>query len=255
MVVCDHYAQAEAISNRMSAARSTCRILVELNLGLNRTGIRPGSDARELVRGLLTLPGLQITGVMGDLGACRSNERGHAERLASRLEILQELREAMIATGIQEPIFTTFSEDVFPELCHATGIDEIQVDPFALTVRADGVIPEGDAAMPVFKVIATVLSRPKLERAVLNVGHRACGSHRFYRILRTAAGRELPEVIVEEIGPETTTLALGPTSRDLIIGETVEVWLEQPSISACERRPVFGMRHGIVEWIFPHVGD
>jgi D-serine deaminase-like pyridoxal phosphate-dependent protein len=149
-------------------------------------------------------------------------------------------------------VITTFAEDAFAGLCRMNGIDEVQGDPLNLP-DGDGSSPRGTIqADPIMKVIGTVLSRPKLERAVLDVGHRSLAATcQTFRITRTAAGRELPDVTTEEIGPETMTLALGPASRDLIIGETVEIRPAEITLTAIRHRTLFGVRNGIAEWMRP----
>jgi len=65
IVTCDHYVQAAALSEECVRRSVTCRVLVEINVGMNRTGVRPGRDSRELARGIERLPGLRLAGIMG----------------------------------------------------------------------------------------------------------------------------------------------------------------------------------------------
>jgi D-serine deaminase-like pyridoxal phosphate-dependent protein len=65
VVTCDHYVQAEPLAVACQQLGVTCRVLVDINIGMNRTGITPGRDALELARAIDQLPSLKLAGIMG----------------------------------------------------------------------------------------------------------------------------------------------------------------------------------------------
>ena len=58
----DHAAMLQAISSAAQAARVTLRIWVDLNNGMNRTGIVPGAEAQAIYEQIAALPGVEAGG-------------------------------------------------------------------------------------------------------------------------------------------------------------------------------------------------
>ena len=52
ILACDHFAQAEGLDAACRAAGVVCRVVIEVNIGMDRVGIRPGPDFLELARGI-----------------------------------------------------------------------------------------------------------------------------------------------------------------------------------------------------------
>lgn len=82
--ILDDFAVAKNLSELFSHARKTIYIYIDLNTGMNRTGIRP-SAARGLMDDILNLPGLKIEGLHaydGHLNLPDINERQKQSDLA-----------------------------------------------------------------------------------------------------------------------------------------------------------------------------
>ncbi|REJ97044.1 MAG: DSD1 family PLP-dependent enzyme, partial [Planctomycetota bacterium] len=65
IVACDHFAQAEGLAAVCTRRGVTCRMVIEVDIGLNRVGIRPGPDFLDLARGISKLEGVRLVGIMG----------------------------------------------------------------------------------------------------------------------------------------------------------------------------------------------
>ena len=82
MVCVDDLANAEALSSAAGAGGVELRVLVEVNIGLNRSGVEPGAPAVTLSEKGAALPHLRYAGLMGWEGHLASKppspEKRHA---------------------------------------------------------------------------------------------------------------------------------------------------------------------------------
>ena len=63
VVVIDHFRHAELLSQCMVQSGRKIQVLIEVDLGRQSTGVRPGSDAALLAKAASLLPGLGVIGV------------------------------------------------------------------------------------------------------------------------------------------------------------------------------------------------
>jgi D-serine deaminase-like pyridoxal phosphate-dependent protein len=237
LAACDHFVQAEAISQACVARGLRCPIVIEVNVGKNASGVRPGADARDLARGLARLPGIDLIGTTGDLGEVGPESAAARKRVDSAASILAELRDQMRADGLTCDIVSFGGEGAEPRLWTHDDVTE---------VRMGRILGGASSGLPgAARVLATVISRPKLERAVLDVGWAEIGRvEESLAVPRTAAGRELVDVKIQRVDLEQTTLDLGPRSRDLIMGDVVEIVLACPDLACRLLSPAWYVREG-----------
>lgn len=249
MVLCDHYAQAEKLSRLAETIPTRIPVLIDLNVGLNRAGVQLGSDSRELVQGLARLPGVRLCGASADLGTLLPEDPSSKARLHSACGMLSELKNELIRFGQTcETVSVSFEGDDSHVLAAEIITEVRHGNLWARPV--DGVSAANHPA--ILSVMATVISRCKLERAVLDVGYsRIAVDSSLPEIHRTISGRPLPDACVTEMSWESTTLDLGPASRDLIIGSRVELIPDHGAATVRQFRQIFGIRDGVVEAIWP----
>jgi D-serine deaminase-like pyridoxal phosphate-dependent protein len=257
IVACDHFAQAEALSAVCMRQGVRCRVIIEVNIGLNRVGIRPGPDARTLAQGIGQLPGVELVGIMGYEGHLLTVPDLEEKRakIFSALSLLEEQRDAMTADGLNCEIVSAGGTGSYQITADHPAVTELQAgggifgDPHYL----DRCQVEG--LRPVVKVIATVASRPQLDRAILDIGRKTVHPDIYSpAIFRTATGRELADVTVGPLSAEHTNLELGPDSQDLVIGDKVEVIPGYSDHTTVLHDRFHGLRNGYVECIWPIQG-
>jgi 3-hydroxy-D-aspartate aldolase len=226
IVSCDHYVQASALSEECIRQGVKCRTLVDINVGMMRTGVRPGRDAIELARGIERLPGLELAGIMGYEGHANSLTDADQKREAidSAIGILSHTRDVYRKNGLCCDIVSASGTGSFQRsICHES-LTEVQAgggifgDPYYR--RMPGV-PDLE---PALTILATVVSRPGFDRAVLDVGRSKfalAGPH--FKILGW------DDVNVVLFGADHTVLELGSSSRELRIGDYVELVVDHAS--------------------------
>lgn len=257
IVACDHYAQAEALSAVCQRQGVRCRVILEVDIGLNRVGIRPGPDTRKLAQGIAQLPGVELVGIMGYEGHLLTEQDAELKRsrIMSSLNILQEQRDQMLADGLCCDIVSAGGTGSYQISSEHPGVTELQAgggifgDPFYR--ERCGV----QGLQSAIKIIASVASRPALERAILDMGRKTVHPDIFPpSVVRTATGRPLPDVEVQQLSAEHMSLVLGPESQDLVIGDKVEVIPGYSDHTTVLHDCFYGLRNGLVECIWPIQG-
>lgn len=268
---CDHFAQAQPLSDLLIANNLTCPIRVEVNLGSNQSGVRAGWDALDLVKGVASLPGLKVTGIWGSLDSCQANPE-EPPYLSHGISLLSDLRDRMrehrgmtCELSWQGPLqgLTSWlladepdSEGTETEPLEPCPLTEIQLSdealgfaipvPKLLDFRISAVLLTSTGAAS--HELASVISRPKLDRAVLDVGSRHLGhSHFETAVVKNSRGRMLGLNQVADVALDHTTLNLsGLEGYDLLIGDKVVVDFVQPREAWLRQSQVFVVRENEV---------
>lgn len=254
IVACDHFVQAEALAAVCRERGVTCRVIIEVNIGMDRVGIRPGSDFRDLVRGIAGLQGIKLAGIMGYEGhLLRVEKRDEkVERITAAMSLLVEQRDLMQADGFPCEIVSAGGTGSYQITAHLPGITELQAgggifaDPYY--VHRCGL----SGLEPALRVLGTVVSRPKLERAVIDCGRKTMNQDVEPPTVKgTLAGRPLPDAVFTGLSAEHGILQLGPQSQDLKIGDKIEVIPGYADFTTPLHDRFYGLRNGIVECVWP----
>jgi D-serine deaminase-like pyridoxal phosphate-dependent protein len=257
LVACDHYVQAEMLSGACRRAGATCRVLVEVNLGMHRTGVRPGPDARDLSRAIDRLPGIKLAGVMGYEGhLLQLADRDEKQRrIAAAMSVLCEVRDQFLADGLDCAIVSAGGTGSYQFTAECPGVTEIQAgggifaDPFYL--EACGVT----GLTPSLTLLSTLVSRPKLERGVLDCGRKSLSPEVHpSRVVRMSGGWEIRDAGITMWSAEHLTLELGPEARDLRIGDKVHLRPGYSDLTSVLHDVLWLERNGIVEAALPIAG-
>jgi D-serine deaminase-like pyridoxal phosphate-dependent protein len=254
IVAVDHFAQAEALSEVCLKRGVLCRVVIEVNIGLHRVGVRPGWDARDLARGISQLKGVRLVGVMGYEGHLLTLESPEEKRrkIFSALDLLAELRDMMQGDGLACEIVSAGGTGSYQIAADHPAVTEIQAgggifaDPFYL--ERCGVT---DLA-PSLSVLTTVCSRPTLERAILDTGRKSVHPDIHPpRLARTVSGRPLPDAKITMLSAEHLTVELGPESQFLCIGDKVELIPGYSDHTTVLHDYFVGVRNEYVEAVWP----
>lgn len=221
IVAVESEVNAAELSQAASAAGSVIHVIVEVDVGLHRAGVRSAPAAVELGRVVQKLPGLQLLGLLGYEGHCM-------------LEPDREVRvaKATAANQILVGAADEFERDGLPtEIVAGGGLgtwDITGANPRVTEIHAGSyifsdafhrnLVPGFDAALT---VLSTIVSRHG-DLAVVDCGRKSIGTDRTPPevVGGTAAVRfEHGEYFVHE---EHTALELAAGST-LGVGDTVEL--------------------------------
>src|SRR5262245_60761916 len=85
IVACDHYAQVEPLAAICRRRGVAPRVIIEVNIGLDRVGVQPGQDTLELAQAIDRLEGVKFAGLMG--------YEGHLLQVVEPVEKEQKIRD------------------------------------------------------------------------------------------------------------------------------------------------------------------
>ena len=223
----DSATAAEGISRAMVAHGTSCRLLVEVDTGLHRIGVQP-SEALALARTIDRLPAVELAGVLTHEGHIytAAGDVAEMERMTQdACRVVLEIAARMRADGLAAPVVSVGSSGTARFGMAVPGITEVRPGTYVfndLTQVQLGAACESDIAAC---VVATVVSRPAADWAVIDAGTKTLSSDQ--RIVRTSErsfGRlaAWPDTWIVRASEEHGVLGLAPDSP-LKIGDRVAI--------------------------------
>lgn len=215
IVVIDHFRHAELLSQYAVQCGSEIQVLIEVDVGRQSTGVRPGPDASLLATATSLLPGLRVIGIFASANDLHVG-RQHGDLEAKLAEIVtiadHALRSIRDVSAECREIVVSVSRLRLPSM-QDERISCLVVSPFV--DFADG--SSLTIHPPCVSLIATVISRPTLEWCVIDAGTNAFGDISDVRIHSPSAATILSSTL------ETSTLQISGDACDLRIGDCVRL--------------------------------
>ncbi len=220
-IVCiDHLDQAISMSRAMVEARQKIRVLIEVDLGLERVGVPCGQATLDLAQRLVGLEGLELAGVMGYEGhlltVADADEK--AVRIHAALDQLVAQRRLLEEAGLPCPIVSCGGTGSFFISVAHPGITEVQAGGLIFSdafYRHACRVPQFEYALT---VLATVVSRPASDRAIIDAGRKSVNQE-----VHTPLVRDRDDIVVESLSAEHGKLRLAPSAQHLQIGDRLEL--------------------------------
>lgn len=154
----DGYAQAARVSGKR------LKVLVDVDIGLHRTGIGPGAPALALAQKIAADPQLQFIGLQGYAGQLQHVpvfEERRTQSLAA-MKLLGDTRDAIVAAGIPCPIVSGGGTGTFNIDPEARVLTELQAGSYVFMDKQYGEVRIANAAPLAFEtslfVQTTVIS-------------------------------------------------------------------------------------------------
>ncbi|HEX4129494.1 MAG TPA: DSD1 family PLP-dependent enzyme [Pirellulales bacterium] len=248
-IICvDHLEQARPASDAMSAAGLRLRVLIEIDLGLNRAGTAPGEPTVELARQIVRLPGLELAGVMGYEGHLLTvaDAAEKSARIAAALASLVDCRRLIEASGMPCPIVSCGGTGSYVIATRQPGITEVQAGGAifmdAFYRHACGLNGLGNA----LTILTTVVGRPAADRAIIDAGRKTMNIEVH---TPQVAGRR--GVAVDRLSAEHGQLRLMPDAEPLVIGQRLELLPGYADLTVMLHDRIYGFRGGQLERILP----
>ncbi len=174
-VTADHPQTIAMLSRAVSAAGRTLDVLLDLDIGFQRTGIAPGDAAVELYRLIANSPGLRTGGLHAYDGQLHQPSRTEREQaVATEWQAVEAFRDRLVAAGLPVPRVIVGGTPTFP--IHAANRDPaIELAP-GTCVLNDAGYSESYTDMkftPAAVLLTRAISRPSENRLTLDVGTKA----------------------------------------------------------------------------------
>jgi 3-hydroxy-D-aspartate aldolase len=177
-VCVDHPDNLAALQAAVEHAGAKLDVYIELEVGMRRCGVAPGPAAVEMARAISRSKNLRFAGLQAYHGRAqhmRTLEQRHAA-IESAAQHVFEMKRLLEKAGIPCPIVTGAGSGTYMLETEAGAWDELQPGSY-IFMDVDYAKNEWAAPLPRFEhalfVLATVMSRPAADRAIVDAGLKA----------------------------------------------------------------------------------
>lgn len=169
-VAVDSLAPAAGLSAALQRRGARAALLVELDVGLHRTGQTTAAGALELAQALSRLPAVEVVGISCYPGHCRGDDELVRSRVEAVDAVLRETRAAFTAAGVRIDRISGGSTPT-RYLTHETCVNELRSGSYALLDRNEA--PPEQCAL---WVEVTVISDAVPGQIVIDAGSKTLTS-------------------------------------------------------------------------------
>ena len=173
-VAVDDALNAADLSNAASAAGSNLEVLVEVDVGMGRGGVRSPEDAVEVARCVAELPGLRLRGVQGYEGHCmhETDRSARIEKAQAAMADLCEVVDLLAAAGFDCEVVSAGGTGTYDITGANPRVTEIQAGSYVFMDKFHGnLVPGFSSALT---VLGTVMSRHG-DTIILDSGRKSIG--------------------------------------------------------------------------------
>lgn len=250
MVCVDCVENAEELDRAARDKGVRLRVLIEVNVGMNRAGVEPGPPTLELARNIAPRKGLHLAGLQTWEAQAVMVEPEDEKRkvVAEALEKLVGTAQLCRDAGIEMEILS----------CGGTGTYWISAfHPGITEVEAGGGI-YGDVRyvkdfhvdhVAALKVLSTVTSRSTPSRIVGDAGRKTMSTDASVPELLG-----IPSVKSMNFSAEHCTIELEAPNPAPKVGDRIEFVAGYSDTTVLLHNELYGVRNGIVETIWPVLG-
>lgn len=181
----DNMESATSISQKAIANNVVIPVYLDLNIGMNRTGITPGEEATSLYKSCKALKGLQLTGLHAYDGHIHASDIVKRTRLCEEAFMpVDKMKTVLVEAGFEVPVIIAGGTPTFPVLAKRK---EVECSPGTFIYWDKGyqdAYPD-QHFLPAALVIARVISLPGETTLCLDLGHKSVAAendlqHRVY---------------------------------------------------------------------------
>jgi D-serine deaminase-like pyridoxal phosphate-dependent protein len=253
MVVVDNAQNVADLGRAAAESGRTVSVLVDVDVGGRRTGAQPGDPALALAHQVTVYRSLRLRGLQGYAGQCAHVIGWAARRQASRQAMapLMQTRRALEAAGLAVEVVAGGSTGTYDIDVELPGLTELQAGSYCvmdLDYRRIG--GRQGAALTDFEmaltVVATVVSVPAADRAVVDAGLKAFSTDKPF----PPEAVERPGIEYGFAGDEHGRLTITDPTRPPRLGERIEFFPPHcdPTFNLYDQ--VWAVRGGKVEAVW-----
>ena len=175
--VVDHPGPLAALGAALTTAGHTADVLIDVNVGMNRTGVTPGPDCVTLYQALARTRGVRPGGFHVYDGHNNAEPRADRDTLAAAsLAFVLPMREMLESQGIPVPRLVCGGTPSFPAYAATRDVPGLECSPGTYVLHDTGYGSRYDdlrSVTPAAVLITRVISRPAPNRVTLDLGNKA----------------------------------------------------------------------------------
>lgn len=239
---------AQALSNYFECRGKTLKVLIEIDGGLNRGGVKPGNPALQFARQIRELKGICIIGLMYYGGLVYDSHDVEEIRKYARQEreILLENAKMLETDGFCMEVLSagsSFTGKVPEEL---EGITEIRSGHYIFNDCGQLDVGLAKPEHCALRVVATIVSKPDEHVVIADVGTKSLTSDTCHH--RTGYGYIMghPDIEIYALNEEHAFLRCAK-ENPLQIGEKIEIIPNHACVVTNLVDEAYGFRNGKLE--------
>lgn len=254
--VVDNEQNAIDLSTAALASKRKLKVAIDCNVGQNRTGLGTPEEVVSLAQVIARQKGLELVGLQG-YGGNNQHVKGFENRRAREVQSNERVvaaRQALEKAGFAVQIVSVGGTGSYNIDADFPGVTEIQPGSYIFMDANYNKI--GGRDTPEFaefgnslSVLTTVISRAVAGRAVVDAGGKALSTDEA-----VPEPMELTGATYGVSGDEYGTLRLQNPSRDLKVGDQVQIMPGHCDTTVNLHNVYFAVRKGIVEHVWPIEG-
>jgi D-serine deaminase-like pyridoxal phosphate-dependent protein len=226
-------------------------MVVDINVGMDRTGVLPGRPALELARAIDRAHGLRLAGIMGYEGHVLTawpDEEKLAGTVAAGAGMI-ESRELIEADGIPVGIVSGGGSGNYMFAASLPGLTELQagggclMDPF----YGKQCHLEELGFEYALTILTTVTSRPTPTRVITDAGFKTLSAREEGQPILL----DRPGVELDYLSAEHGVWRRGQESGEIRIGDRLEIIPDYHDTTTFRHDAFVGLRDGVVEAVIP----
>jgi D-serine deaminase-like pyridoxal phosphate-dependent protein len=243
--------QVEALDRAARDAGTRIRVLVEVNIAMNRAGVEPGAPVVMLAERVAACPGLRFAGLMGWEGGGIAGLRDPVEkRRAIEMAVgrLTETADRCRAAGLPVDIVSCGGTGTYWISAKLPGVTEVQAGGgvFGDAHYRTNYGVDHECALT---ILTTVLSRPTPTRVVCDAGWKSMA-----RVPMLPEPLRVGAVKSVALSAEHTTIELAEAAPAPRVGEHVEFVAGYSDATVFLHDDLYGVRGRRLEAIWPILG-
>jgi D-threonine aldolase len=169
---------ATVIAEAFAGEPEPLRVLLDLNVGMNRTGIMPGDAAMQLYHACASMKGIRPVGLHAYDGHIHERDPSlRTQRCSAAFTAVRTMQEDLIRSGFGVPLIVAGGSPTFPMHSRHPGVECSPGTFIYWDKEYLDELPDQDF-LPAALVIARIISRPTPQVFCLDLGHKSIAAEK-----------------------------------------------------------------------------
>ncbi len=245
VVAIDNRTGVRDLARAQRIRKTQIEIVVDIDIGLGRCGVKPGEAAVDLAR-FAVAEGLQCRGVMGYEGHLQAMPQSpdRDDLVCAGDKSLVDSAALIESAGIPVSIISTGGTGTYSVCGNYPGVTEVQAGSYLLMDTI--YLNRGASFQRSLTVLTTVISTRGPGHAVVDCGVKAMSGERGLPVVKN-----IPGVQVKAMHAEHGLIEIEANSAArLEVGQQIELWVHYSDATINLHSSLYGVRHGKIEEVF-----
>jgi D-serine deaminase-like pyridoxal phosphate-dependent protein len=252
VVAVDSLVGVAQLAQAAAAAGTAPRVVIEVDVGMERCGVAPGEAVVALARAVAAAPPLRFVGVMAWEGHTAAMPDADAKRAAIRTAVgkLAGAADDCRAAGLPVTIVSCGGTGTYQTTAHLPGVTEVQAGGgiFGDVHYRDDFRVDHECALT---VLTTVISRPSPTTVITDTGFKSLSATHG---APEPIGLPREEVAAVQLSAEHGRVRLKAPNTTLGVGDLLEFIVGYSDSTVTLHDVLYGVRGGRIEAVWPIAG-